>query len=252
MFLKNEFSNRLVQVSFFSAIVYYITAYPVVFESARKYFPIKFKKTHHLLIFHTFVFIVLMYVLTYFVFYTIEGAQGGGGATGILTCPSPGKDGKVKVWTSDVLKGLDNDRLKSQAYKYTTGDGTCEKPYRSDQITLQNKGGASVYSNLTKSEKKGGVWDDSYTCTEQKRTKSGKYYDDYATHGRVGNKTSSDCSSKGGYCMGVDGDPFCYCAKLQKEKAIKGTYFINQNNDSGEYELLELKFCNSIPGNISS
>ena len=68
MFLKGEFSNRLVQVSLFAALVYYITAYPVVFESARKYFPIKFKKTHHLLIFHTFVFMVLMYVLTYFVF----------------------------------------------------------------------------------------------------------------------------------------------------------------------------------------
>lgn len=68
MFLKNEFSNRLVQVSLFAGIVYYITAYPVVFESARKYFPIKFKKTHHLLIFHTFVFMVLMYILTYFVF----------------------------------------------------------------------------------------------------------------------------------------------------------------------------------------
>ena len=79
MFLKNEFSNRLVQVSLFAGIVYYITAYPVVFESARKYFPIKFKKTHHLLIFHTFVFAVLMYLLTYFVFdplvRVVEGAD---------------------------------------------------------------------------------------------------------------------------------------------------------------------------------
>ena len=80
MFLKGEFSDRLVQVSLFTGIVYYITAYPVVFESARKYFPIKFKKTHHLLIFHTFVFAVLMYVLTYFVFdpivRVVEGADG--------------------------------------------------------------------------------------------------------------------------------------------------------------------------------
>ena len=79
MFLKSEFSNRLVQVSLFSAIVYYITAYPVVFEKARKYFPVKFKKTHHLLLFHTFVFAVLMYVLTYFVFdplvRVVEGAD---------------------------------------------------------------------------------------------------------------------------------------------------------------------------------
>ena len=79
MFLKGEFSNRLLQVSLFAGIVYYITAYPVVFEKARKYFPIKFKKTHHLLIFHTFVFMVLMYVLTYFVFdpivKVVEGAD---------------------------------------------------------------------------------------------------------------------------------------------------------------------------------
>ena len=78
MFLKSEFSNRLVQVSLFAGIVYYITAYPIVFEKARKYFPIKFKKTHHLLIFHTFVFAVLMYLLTYFVFdpivRVVEGA----------------------------------------------------------------------------------------------------------------------------------------------------------------------------------
>ena len=80
MFLKNEFSDRLVQVSIFSAIVYYITAYPVVFEKARKYFPIKFKKDHHQLLFHTFVFAVLMYLLTYFVFdpvvRVVEGAGG--------------------------------------------------------------------------------------------------------------------------------------------------------------------------------
>jgi len=86
MFLKNEFSNRLVQVSLFAGIVYYITAYPVVFEKARKYFPIKFKKTHHLLIFHTFVFMVLMYLLTYFVFdpivRVVEGAKGVKGADG--------------------------------------------------------------------------------------------------------------------------------------------------------------------------
>ena len=80
MFLKNEFSNRLVQVSIFSAIVYYVTTYPVVFEKARKYFPIKFKKDHHQLLFHTFVFAVLMYLLTYYVFdpvvRVVEGTGG--------------------------------------------------------------------------------------------------------------------------------------------------------------------------------
>ena len=71
MFMKGDFPNRLVLVSLFAGIVYYITAYPVVFENAREYFPVKFKKTHHLLIFHTFVFTVLMYVLTYFMFVPI-------------------------------------------------------------------------------------------------------------------------------------------------------------------------------------
>ena len=68
MFLKDEFSNRLFQVSLFASIVYYITANPIVFEKVREYFPIKFKNTQTILIFQTFVFAVLMYILTYFVF----------------------------------------------------------------------------------------------------------------------------------------------------------------------------------------
>ena len=68
MFLKDEFSSRLFQVSLFASIVYYITANPIVFEKVREYFPIKFKNTQTLLIFQTFVFAVLMYILTYFVF----------------------------------------------------------------------------------------------------------------------------------------------------------------------------------------
>jgi len=81
MFLKREFSNRLVQISIFSGIVYYITAYPVVFEKARKYFPIKFKRDNHQLLFHTFVFSVLMYILTYFLFDPLVNVvEGGTGA----------------------------------------------------------------------------------------------------------------------------------------------------------------------------
>lgn len=68
MFLQNQLHNRLLQVSVFASIVYYLTATPLIFEKVRKYFPVKFKKVHHLLIFHTFVFGVLMYLLTYFVF----------------------------------------------------------------------------------------------------------------------------------------------------------------------------------------
>ena len=107
MFLKGEFSNRLVQLSLFSAIVYYITAYPVVFESARKYFPIKFKKTHHLLIFHTFVFAVLMYVLTYFVFdpivRVVEGNDNRSEEIQVLADllterPKPAEEGNLGRW----------------------------------------------------------------------------------------------------------------------------------------------------------
>mgnify|MGYP006085512791 CR=1 FL=1 len=87
MFLKREFSNRLVQISIFSGIVYYITAYPVVFEKARKYFPIKFKRDNHQLLFHTFVFSVLMYILTYFLFdplvNVVEGAVDGEGGAAV-------------------------------------------------------------------------------------------------------------------------------------------------------------------------
>jgi len=66
--MNNLISNRLIQVSFFAGIVYYITTYPVVFSVARKYFPIKFKQNNYILIFQTFVFSVLMYILTYFIF----------------------------------------------------------------------------------------------------------------------------------------------------------------------------------------
>ena len=86
MFLNSEFSNRLVQISLFSGIVYYITAYKVVFEKARKYFPVKFKKTHHLLLFHSLVFAALMYVLTYFLFDPIvRVVEGSDNQTGTCT-----------------------------------------------------------------------------------------------------------------------------------------------------------------------
>lgn len=66
--MNNHISNHLVKISFFAGVVYYITTYPVVFNIARKYFPIKFKQNNYILIFHAFVFSVLMYILTYFIF----------------------------------------------------------------------------------------------------------------------------------------------------------------------------------------
>ena len=83
MFLVDPLHNRLLQVSVFASIVYYLTASPLIFDKARKMFPIKFKKVHHQLLFHTFVFGVLMYLLTYFVFDpALKVFEGYGKATG--------------------------------------------------------------------------------------------------------------------------------------------------------------------------
>ena len=128
MFMKGEFSNRLIQISLFSAIVYYITAYPVVFEKARKYFPVKFKKTHHLLLFHTFVFAVLMYVLTYFVFdpivRVVEGAKTAKTATDVesaKTCKTTGDCG-------DGMECVDSQCTEQESPGSPTGN-----PHREPQ-----------------------------------------------------------------------------------------------------------------------
>lgn len=65
-FVENEFSNRLVQVSFYSGIIFYLVAYPVVFTQFDKFFP--FKKPGSKLLFHSVVFALLMYLLTYYLF----------------------------------------------------------------------------------------------------------------------------------------------------------------------------------------
>ena len=105
MFLNSEFSNRLVQISLFSGIVYYITAYPVVFEKARKYFPVKFKKTHHLLLFHSLVFAALMYVLTYFLFDPIvRVVEGSDNQTGTCTIRGSFADYGVEMSEFTILE----------------------------------------------------------------------------------------------------------------------------------------------------
>lgn len=141
MFLKNEFSNRLVQVSLFAGIVYYITAYPIVFESARKYFPIKFKKTHHLLIFHTFVFAVLMYILTYFVFdpivRVVEGAEGAvngaeGAVNGADAKGADGADGGNKG-SEGAICTIDTNCING----LTCTDGRCQSESTTNKVKSQ-------------------------------------------------------------------------------------------------------------------
>lgn len=68
LFHTREYNMKVLQISVVSSIVYYLTAYPVVFESAKKFLPFNFTKKNHLLLFHTFVFGVVMFILTYFVF----------------------------------------------------------------------------------------------------------------------------------------------------------------------------------------
>ena len=65
---SEEYNMKVLQVSVVSSIVYFLTAYPVVFESAKRFLPFSFSKKRDLLLFHTFVFGVLMFLLTYFVF----------------------------------------------------------------------------------------------------------------------------------------------------------------------------------------
>jgi hypothetical protein len=137
MFLKGEFSNRLVQVSLFAGIVYYITAYPVVFEKARKYFPVKFKKTHHLLIFHTFIFAVLMYLLTYFVFdpivRVVEGAKDAGTAAPVAVPRSEGsEEGENTVPDCNVDSdcGEDYKCYEQMCVPTCDDDSNCGEGYR--------------------------------------------------------------------------------------------------------------------------
>ena len=86
MFLVDPLHNRLLQVSVFASFVYYLTASPLIFDKARKMFPIKFKKVHHQLLFHTLVFGVLMYLLTYFVFDpALKVFEGNGDGTSPMT-----------------------------------------------------------------------------------------------------------------------------------------------------------------------
>ena len=135
MFLKNEFSDRLVQVSLFSAIVYYITAYPVVFEKARKYFPIKFKKDHHQLLFHTFVFAVLMYLLTYFVFdpvvRVVEGGTGGTGGKTEEVLNAEDRLARIEAaaegCAARVRAGANNQCCPRPGALFPPNEGTCER-----------------------------------------------------------------------------------------------------------------------------
>ena len=71
-FVKNQFHDRLVQVSVFSGLVFYILSNPAVFAFVEKNFPFKVQKDMQL-VFHTVLFMLFMYFGTKFFFDPVLG-----------------------------------------------------------------------------------------------------------------------------------------------------------------------------------
>ena len=71
-FVANQFHDRLVQVSVFSGLVFYILSNPAVFAFVEKNFPFKIQKDMQL-VFHTVLFMLFMYFGTKFFFDPVLG-----------------------------------------------------------------------------------------------------------------------------------------------------------------------------------
>lgn len=71
-FVRNQFHDRLVQVSVFSGLVFYILSNPAVFAFVEKNFPFKIQKDMQL-VFHTVLFMLFMYLGTKFFFDPVLG-----------------------------------------------------------------------------------------------------------------------------------------------------------------------------------
>ena len=71
-FVRNQFHDRLVQVSVYSGLVFYILSNPAVFAFVEKNFPFKIQKDMQL-VFHTVLFMLFMYLGTKFFFDPILG-----------------------------------------------------------------------------------------------------------------------------------------------------------------------------------
>ena len=71
-FVKNQFHDRLVQVSVYSGLVFYILSNPAVFAFVEKNFPFKIQKDMQL-VFHTVLFMLFMYLGTKFFFDPVLG-----------------------------------------------------------------------------------------------------------------------------------------------------------------------------------
>jgi len=71
-FVRNQFHDRLVQVSVYSGLVFYILSNPTVFTFVEKNFPFKIQKDMQL-VFHTVLFMLFMYLGTKFFFDPVFG-----------------------------------------------------------------------------------------------------------------------------------------------------------------------------------
>lgn len=71
-FVTNQFHDRLVQVSVYSGLVFYVLSNPAVFSLVEKNFPIKIQKDMQL-VFHTVLFMLFMYLGTKFFFDPVLG-----------------------------------------------------------------------------------------------------------------------------------------------------------------------------------
>ena len=71
-YLRTQFHDRLVQVSVYSGLVFYVLSNPVVFSFVEKNFPFKVQKDMQL-VFHTVLFMLFMYMGTKYFFDPVIG-----------------------------------------------------------------------------------------------------------------------------------------------------------------------------------
>ena len=71
-YMRTQFHDRLVQVSVYSGLVFYVLSNPVVFSFVEKNFPFKVQKDMQL-VFHTVLFMLFMYMGTKYFFDPVIG-----------------------------------------------------------------------------------------------------------------------------------------------------------------------------------
>ena len=90
-YLRTQFHDRLVQVSVYSGLVFYVLSNPMVFSFVEKNFPFKVQKDMQL-VFHTVLFMLFMYGGTKFFFDPVIGKM----VEGMRSKPAPKRAQKRK------------------------------------------------------------------------------------------------------------------------------------------------------------